>query len=62
MSAAKQPHGLQRIPHEVVPKLKTLYANGVSCKKIADAIGVGYATAYRAIHGIGAYAALEASA
>ena len=62
MSTTKQPHGLQRIPYEVVPKLKTLYENGVSCKKIADAIGVGYATAYRAIHGIGAYAEPEASA
>ena len=62
MSTPKQPHGLQRIPYEVVPKLKTLYANGVSCEKIANAIGVGYATAYRAIHSIGAYAEPEASA
>ena len=62
MSVPKQPHGLQRIPHEVAPKLKTLYANGVSCKKIADAIGVSYATAYRAIHSIGAYSESGASA
>ena len=52
----------QRIPSEVVPKIKTIYAQGVSCKRIADTIGVGYATAYRAIHGIGAYAPKEASA
>lgn len=62
MSATKKPHGLQRIPSEVVPKIKTIYAQGVSCKRIADAIGVGYATAYRAIHSIGAYADSEASA
>ena len=62
MTTRKRRHSLQRIPVDLIPKLQALYAQGVSCKKIADAIGVGYATAYRAIHSIGAYADSEASA
>jgi hypothetical protein len=62
MSTTKQAHGLQRIPHEVVPKLKALYAAGVSYQKIANAIGVSFATAHRAINGVGAYAEPDASA
>ena len=56
MTTRKRRHGLQRIPVDLIPKLQALYEQGVSCKKIADTIGVGYATAYRAIHGIGSYA------
>ena len=57
MSMPKQAHGGQRIPHEVVPKLVALRAQGMSCAAIARAMGVGYATAHRAINGAGAYAA-----
>lgn len=62
MSAPKQRPAGQRIPHEVVPKLKTFYAAGVSYQKIADAIGVSYGTAHRAINGVGCYADLGLAA
>lgn len=56
MTAPKPAHGGQRIPHDLVPKLQHLRAQGMSCAAIARAIGVGYATAHRAINGAGAYA------
>ena len=56
MTTRKRRHGLQRIQTDLIPKLQALHQQGMSCAAIARAIGVGYATAYRAIHGIGSYA------
>lgn len=41
----------------VIPKLQALRAQGMSYTAIARAMGVGYATVYRAINAIGSYRA-----
>ena len=40
----------------VIPKLQALRNQGMSYTAIAHAMGVGYATVYRAINRVGSYA------